>query len=173
MMPLALDIALFAVLGILLWQDWKQRAIHWVWIVALFALITSKTWMHIGTTEMLEAGALNLGFLALQAIALTLWFSLKNKRLVNILKGHLGLGDVLFFIALSAAFAPLNFILFFVIGSFFVLLVHVLYLLLAKKPNKLIPLAGSLSGALMICLVLQHFELMPDFYESAWIGMIP
>jgi len=99
-----------------IYEDFKYRAIHWIWIASLLLLVLwiyPINWTYSG---------LNLLFLGLQLALLSIYFSIKNRKWINLFKEYLGIGDVVFFIPLCFIFSPVNQILFFIITLIFSLI---------------------------------------------------
>ena len=66
----------------------------------------------------------------------------------------IGLGDVLFFLAITPLFNLKTYILFFIIGMIFSLVIHIS--VNAIKKQKTVPLAGYLSIILIVLIGLEH-----------------
>lgn len=75
------------------------------------------------------------------------------------MKNTFGLGDILLFVALAFTFASMSFIIFFIFGLVFSLLLHLL--LKHKSKLKTVPLAGYLSLFFSVA------------YISNWLGFLP
>lgn len=135
---------LFSILPLfsIAYQDFKQRAISWYWPVLLFAVSAFSGWNLYGA-EMLKNVVFNLVFLVILFSTVTIYFSLKAKKITNIFDVFIGWGDVVFLLALVPFFHPLDFVLFY---TFSTILALVAALVLKGKE---IPYAGILS-ALMI-----------------------
>jgi len=143
-------------LGAIIYEDFRFRAIHWYWL-ALFGL-TAYFYSVAATSEVLT----NFSFIFLQIAGLTTYFSIKNKRLINIVDAQIGLGDLLFFIPLCLLFKPILFLAFFVI-SLTVSLIG--FLMLQKfwlKNLETIPLAGCMSIFLIIFLLAEF--ILPNSF---------
>jgi len=136
-------------LGAIIYEDFRFRAIHWYWLVILciFAYLYSNT----PTSDVLA----NFSFLFLQIVGLTAYFSIKNKRLVNIIDTQIGLGDLLFFIPLCLLFKPTLLLAFFVISLTVSLFGFLIIQKFWLKKLETIPLAGCMSIFLIIFLLLE------------------
>ncbi|WP_420851581.1 prepilin peptidase [Psychroserpens algicola] len=123
------------------WQDLKQRAIHIALPILVFitALIINFLSDHLDYIMCLK----NIGFVLVNIFGLVLYFSLKNKSIVNPIDSMIGLGDVLFFLALTPLFNIKSYILFFIAGMVFSLILHVITKTFKKQ--KTVPLAGYLA----------------------------
>ena len=143
------------VLGCIAYQDIKDRKVYAILFI-LFAILGSC--LHYENTMpevFLMIIALNLGF----TLILILMIYLYSKVKLNLnLKDTLGLGDILFFLALAVSFATTTFIITFVFALIFSLLIHLV--IKSNAPNKTVPLAGYMSLFYMVVFV------------GYWLGMI-
>lgn len=159
-------IILLFLLSAVIYQDFKARAISWFLIPLLIVVTLLKTITGNGITETLTYTGINLLIVSINFLCITLFFSIKEKRLVNITDHYLGLGDILFFIVICTLFSPVNFILFF-LGS--ILLTTLIYgsISLFKSSRKiLVPLAGAMSIALIIALIAEQLVANFSFYQD-------
>jgi hypothetical protein len=125
-------------------QDFRYRAVHWTLFPLLFAAFFFMHWLAGNLGNALYHFGLNLLFIGVQWSALTIYFSIKNRKLINILDRYLGWGDLLLFVVFAIAFQIEDFI-FFLVGSFLLtLLIYLGKQLLLKKSTTAIPLAGWL-----------------------------
>jgi len=126
------------------YQDFNKRAIHVLLLVLLFGLgIWDAVLLERSISEML----FSLSFVVTILTFMTLYLRVKAGYWVNPLLEHLGLGDVLFFIAIIPLFNPHGYMWFFITGLLSCLLVYVL--LKTKIGKDSIPLAGMLSAYLL------------------------
>jgi hypothetical protein len=105
----------------------------------------------------------NLSFLLLQFILLTLWFSIKESKLVWITQRYLGLGDLVFWLSISGLFSPVNFTCFFLFSLIFSLLLALVFQM--KGSNK-IPLAGFQGLALLLVIVFTSWRFPFTFFRN-------
>lgn len=147
---------------LLLWvayEDFRSREIT-VWpIPVIFLLGILKIVLHHSEGIQLRDTGLNLLFLILQFLLLTIYCSVKSGKVINPVSADwIGMGDVLILLALSSHFAFWDFLLFNIIGLSGMLLVYLGIVFLLKKPGfQRIPLAGGL------CLLLFFFSLVKGF----------
>jgi hypothetical protein len=146
-------ISLIILLAIFL-QDWKGRAVYWF----LFPLLAAAfIYLHIQqpglSTDLVQSILINTGFIILQLILLTAYFSIKNKQWVNITSQLLGLGDVLFLLSIAFYLSVLNFLFFYIISLIAVLSIWTIWQMISKKKNQFIPLAGLQALIAMILLI--------------------
>src|SRR5687767_2383089 len=109
-----LKISIIMTLLYLFYQDWKYRAVYWYVFPVLFCLLSVHSLQGLTFNQLIIHSAYNLGFLLIQLVLLSLYFSVKHKRLVNITHEFLGWGDVLFLLCITCAFSPFNYLLFYV-----------------------------------------------------------
>lgn len=134
-------------------QDFKHRLISWPLIPLLLLCFLAQGLIKNQPAELLQYTLFNTAFVLLQLIALTLYISIKNKKMVNIINSYMGLGDVLFFAVITTAFSPVNFIFFYLSGLVFTLVSYRIYIGVNKAGSKEIPLAGTMSVVMIITLL--------------------
>ncbi len=161
-----IDITIFGVLGILAWQDLTSRSVHWAWLALLFLLFIAQGLLCMPFSELAGQAGWNMGFVLLQWAGIIFWFSFKTRKFTHGINTLLGLGDLLFFFVICMAFSPVNFVLFFLGALLMTILGYAWYLSVAKQPNKLVPLAGTMSLALMATMVLKYIQVLPDLRED-------
>jgi hypothetical protein len=113
----------------------------------------------------------NLILMGLQYLGVSIYFSIKEKKVVNITNHYLGIGDVLFFIAITPLFAPLHYC-FFLIGSLLLTLLITGGLYLINKPLQTIPLAGFLSLYLVILIPATYITEYSLYFDQTIVQMI-
>ncbi|TGV01059.1 hypothetical protein [Flavivirga rizhaonensis] len=145
-------ILLVIALLFVLYFDTKKRTIHVILPVLIFCF---SALINYTSSDLRLADIIyNIGFLLINIFGLILYFSLKAKKFVNPIDHLIGLGDILFFIAITPLFKLEIFIPFFIVGLLFSLLLYGTILLLKKI--KTIPLAGYLALYLVINIVIQN-----------------
>lgn len=157
-------IILIPTLLVVIYQDFKERLISW-WLVPL--LFVSFVLGHYSESvmESLTKVVSNWSFLLLQYLLLSLYFSIKQKVWVNIANQYIGWGDIWFLVMIAFAFSFIHFILVFVSGLVFSLLLF--FILKSTKiiKQKTVPLAGTFSVYLIIIHLgayFAHYNLMSD-----------
>lgn len=168
-MQLLIDIVLVVLLAIVVVQDLKQREISWLLIPILFGCFWAKGFLLISSGELIRNSLLNICFIVLQLLVLTVYISLKNKKIINVINSYLGLGDVLFFVVICVAFSSVNFILFYVISLFFTLGGFIIYNLFVTKTTKEIPLAGAMAMVMITLILLNQWMPQFDFYNDNYL----
>lgn len=159
-------------LVVIVFQDFKQRQISWFLIPLAFAGFICKAVIY--ENNMMHDFLFNAAFVVLQLVCLTLYFSLKNRKFLNILDTYLGLGDILFLIVVCAVFSPVNFILFYLCSMIMTLVGVLLYNFFSGKPTKDIPLAGSMAAMLFVLVIMTIVFPGINFYnDTLLISIMP
>lgn len=130
---------------IIFFQDMKHRLIHVGLIVSLF-VITGFYWFF--NSADLKLVLYNFMFISLNLLCLKLYTLVTNKEKTDDLIYGLGLGDILFFIAIIPLFGLYNYILFIISGLIISVITHLI--ISQFYQNKLIPLAGYLAVYLIL-----------------------
>jgi len=117
---------------------------------------------------------LNLIFVIVVMSVLFLYVSIREKKLTNIFENHFGIGDVLFFIAVSPLFSTTNFVLFFISGMILSGIFHLAisqmgHYVAKSTTEKTIPLAGYLA---VYVLLLKCTSVLSnvDLFNTNLIG---
>ncbi|MBL7883526.1 MAG: hypothetical protein JNL69_05625 [Bacteroidia bacterium] len=171
-MKIITDVFIYICLISIVYQDLKYRAVHWFIFPALFLTFGIKSLQTLTFEELAQHTFFNLGFVLVQLILLSVYMSIKHKKITNIINTQLGLGDILLWICLSIAFSPTNFILFFISGLCFSLIVYLIFRFLKKDSSEEIPLAGLQSLFLTIILLYNHFFSPLNLYSSTAIDFL-
>lgn len=165
-MNIALLIILVGLLGLVIYQDFKSRAISWFLIPLLIIAFVIYGLLSLDMKQFATYFAINLSLLLINLLVVTLFISIKEKKLTNIIDKYLGLGDVLFFLVLATVFSPINFILFFIGSILLTTFVYGVIILVNKQKQMLIPLAGAMSVLLILTIIAQHFIPSFNFYQD-------
>ena len=152
---LILKIILICSLGLIFYQDLKERQVYWF----LFPIlgICSAILFYNNTLPELFYVSVGVNFIFISILLLTVYLYAKLKLKSNF-KDVFGLGDVLLFIGLIFSFSTISFLIIFVFSLFCTLILHVV----VKQYSKLqsVPLAGYISLFFGIA------------YLSYWSGLI-
>lgn len=130
-------------------QDWRYRRIHLVLPIIIFVL--SYFAIERKHKSIINIMGFNLAFLLITLSFLIIYMSLKNKKILNPFQNYFGIGDLLFYIAVTPLFLLKNYILFFILSMVFAI---VLQIILRKViSEKTVPLAGF-TAVFLLLLVL-------------------
>ncbi len=153
------------VLLILAIQDFRLRAVHWILFPILLMLIIADSLTQVNLKDYVSGTAINLLLIMAQGVILFLYCSVQGKKLNQILKSILGLGDVLFIIIMAFAFSWTSFILFYIVGLIFALFLWMIRILITRNSQGLIPLAGLLAIYMIIITIAGAF--IPEISKSS------
>lgn len=136
-------------------QDYKDRAVHLFYFITTFALAVV---IAVYQKQVLNQIIYSVVFLFLNFLCLKLYFKLKKVALPKDLSfGGLAIGDVVFLIVIIPLFDFYNYLIFFVSGMLFSLILHFSVKLFKKEENQTVPLAGYLALYLLIIIVITSF----------------
>ena len=167
-----IDLCLLILLSITAFQDFKHRTISWYLIPLLIITFIYRVYNTNETSTFWVHSAFNFVFVLAQLILLTIYMSIKKMKLVNIINTYLGLGDVLFFLVICLALSPLNFVLFYLAGMLFTAIGHLIYTGIVKKPNREIPLAGSMALLFIFLIFINLLIPLPFYTDNFWLALI-
>jgi len=151
---------LILTLSIIIYQDLSARAISWWTIPLLLGSIIYIRLVEQSWSLVLFESGINLSFLIVQLILISIYFSIKQGQLTNIADTYLGWGDILFLIPIAFLFPTFSFVLFYVSSIIIVLLGFLIYKKIVNQNMETIPLAGG--QAIYLVLVL-FFSKVFDF----------
>lgn len=150
---------LFISFGIMVFQDSKYRHIH---IGLPIVVFVASMYINRNSINVLD-GLNTLLFIGINFITITVYFSIKKSKIQNPFKQYIGIGDLLFLIAVIPLFSFRNYVLFFISGMIVSLLLYVIFQ--NKSSQKTIPLAGYLSLYIIGLMVTNLFLSTNIFYD--------
>jgi hypothetical protein len=150
----------------LVYQDFAQRAVNWLLLFSLIICQFGLAFLTIGKEELFVSAGVNVMLLIFQFLLLTIYFSFRAGHLTNIINKFIGIGDIYFFLFLSMAFSPFNFILFFIVSLLLILIVYAVAMKSKIKQYK-IPLLGGMSIVYVILLVIEQISSF-DRFDDTW-----
>jgi len=153
-----MDILICLCLGLLAFQDFTYRAVHIVVLSILFFIGSVRFWL-LGHPIGLIFNTLI--FIIVVLLFLWVYISIKTNKVVNPLQKHLGLGDILFFLAVSPLFSVFNYMLYFISG----MILSIVFSMLFLRTKENIPLAGILSTYLLGLKVFSFFTEEDLFFN--------
>jgi len=168
-MEYLINTILIAVLGVVIYQDFRYRAVSWIVFLVLFIVSLIVGLGEISAADFVQSSLINLGILAIIFAGLTLYFSLKEGKLVYIINKYIGVGDLLLFVILAILFSPANFILFYTISLLLTVLGSAAFILFKKDNKAEIPLAGAFSIVLIACLIYAGLNGDINLYDDGLV----
>jgi hypothetical protein len=143
-------------LSAIVFQDFKYRHIRLINIIVL--LLTSVIWVSVilSPAIAIENVLYNFIFLFSQWFCVSLFYSIKHSKWVNINDTMIGWGDWLFLLSIAPLFNIVVFVLFYISSFIISLLSFLIYSkLINKNYNQTVPLAGIVA----LCCILLFFIL--------------
>ena len=137
-------VLLILILLIIFIQDLKMRAVYWF----LFPiLLGGSIWYNIQNIDLLSL-SWNLGFITVSLGLLTVYVSLRQRKLTAIWNGFFSIGDILFLIAIIPLLPFHTYLIYFTIGTICSLIFHAIAMLFFRD-NKTVPFAGYMALVLI------------------------
>lgn len=162
-MQIILNILIHIVCISIFWQDFRDRAVSWILFPILFILVIGQLLLNNQDINILIFKVMiNLLILIFLASGIVFYFSLKGKKLNQILNKMIGLGDILLLLAITPFFNPFYYCLFIISGSIISLIGNIIFDKLKKEESINVPLAGNLALIFSILLVLITCKIIPD-----------
>lgn len=145
-------------------EDLRTRHISLLWLLCIsLGAVLYQMYSSLTVAEITKNIFFNLSLLGLNYLILTLYFSLKNRKIKLLYTTYLGVGDILFLISLSLLFSPLNFILFSTAGLCFTIIAHFIHKSISSNRIETIPLAGW--QALFFIILIVFFQFFGNDFQ--------
>jgi len=137
-------VLLILILLIIFIQDLKMRAVY----CFLFPiLLGGSIWYNIQNISM-QSLTWNLAFIVFALSMLTVYISVKQRKLTAIWNGFFSIGDILFLIAIIPLLPFHTYLMYFTIGTICSLIFHAIAMLFFRD-NKTVPFAGYMALVLI------------------------
>lgn len=149
------NLLIIGVLLLIFLQDIRSHSVYWFLFPLLAAslLILKLQSQFIG--DAWQSILFNISFLALQLFILTVYFSVNNKKWVNVTRKLLGWGDILFLLSIAFYLSVLNYLFFYVASLLLILSFWLIRNLITQNKYNYIPLAGL--QALIFAILLTGY----------------
>ncbi|PTT03462.1 hypothetical protein DBR11_02165 [Pedobacter sp. HMWF019] len=161
-------LALLALVSVC-YQDMRYRGVYWIFFPVLSALFFFLKLKQVGWVNTLQDAGYAITFLVVQLLLVWLYFSVKHRKLFNIVDSYLGLGDILFLLTLAFYLSPLNYVVFYLLSLILVLV----YVLVTKRIKGMdhihIPLAGLQAAFLAMLLFWDLVQPQLQLCQDSWI----
>ena len=146
--------------GVIAFQDFRDRAVQW-FLFPILGIVLGVLHLQYSSLELFLLFSLT-NILLVSGVLIVLFLYTKQIMKSKFLNVSFGLGDALFFYALSLGFPTITFVLLFVGSILFSLL---LFLFLKKtKGINTVPLAGLMGLFLIGVFVINLWPNMPSLY---------
>jgi len=172
MMQIFLSLSTIFLLLIIASQDFRYKGISWYFFPFLLLLIILMGLHNISLYTWSWYLLINLLFIFLNLLFLTIYFSFKQKKIANIFNTYIGVGDILFFVISATYFSPFWFLLFFVSGLLLTLIVSLFYFAVTKNSSTLIPLAGAMALLLILFIGIKTFWHINFYNDQSLLELI-
>jgi len=96
-----LTLCLLVPLGGLMVEDFRHREVSIAWLATMAACVAGVAVVFDGWREMFVRSGLNMLLVAYMGAGVVAWAWIKSRRFINPVNRYIGLGDVLFFVALT------------------------------------------------------------------------
>ncbi|HEY9196123.1 MAG TPA: hypothetical protein VIM77_07650 [Mucilaginibacter sp.] len=154
-------------------QDMRTRTVHWLLFPFTGLLLLLLRWQAAGLwSQVWPPVFINICFVTLQLTLLSLYFSARNKRWINITQSMLGLGDILFLFVLTFYLSVFNFIAFYLVSLPVVLLLWLFVRKLSRTNAAQIPLAGFQSLLFIVFLASDWWVFHLKVTDDQWLIQI-
>lgn len=140
---------LFICLLSVLFQDVQYRKIHIVFPPLIYVFLFLS--INVDSIKLVEISLYNSLFFVLVLLVLVIYMSIKNKQFLNPFQNYFGLGDLLFYLAITPAFMLRNYIVFFILSMMFAIFMHLVLKKIMKDQS--VPLAGFSALFLMLMIL--------------------
>ncbi|MFL9843547.1 hypothetical protein [Flavobacterium rhizosphaerae] len=150
-------------LALITWQDAKFRQVHISLLIIMFLVSFYNSYLQLGNLSIKISG-FNILFFFLTFGLMVAYISIKNNSFNNPFTHYFGLGDVLFYVAVSPLFVNRYYVLFFICSLLFSMLLHAVFKKVSK--HNTVPLAGYAAFLLLLiisCDVLTDSKITTIF----------
>lgn len=159
-MILTLKIALVILCTLIAFQDFKDRMVSWI-LFPLVGIALGLLYLENSTFEQWYPFVIT-NIVLVSLIVLMLFLYARNVARMKFLNVSFGLGDLLFFYALTFGFPTATFLILFVLSILFSLITTIL--MNWKKGNQTVPLAGLMGLFVIGILLASFFPNVPSLY---------
>lgn len=156
-----LQLLICLVLLIIMIQDFRFRAVHWILFPILLILLVTESLFVSKIDNYLDSISINLLVILLQGLILIGYYKLKGTHFINFMKDRIGMGDLLFVLVMAFAFSWSTFLFYYIAGLLFTLITWIAVRNLIKLRSQLVPLAGML--ALFMTIIMLADIILPDY----------
>ncbi len=153
-------------------QDFKFFAISWGWLPMLAILFVIDGYFQLPMEILLQDYLMSFGLFISQLFVLTLWYSIKSKKWVNISTELLGLGDILFLLVLVFSFSFVNYLVFVVSTLVVISIGFMVIRKLGLSKSNQIPLAGAMSFILIGVKTLSAVGIISNLYSNQYLWIL-
>jgi hypothetical protein len=166
---LAINIITILILGLIVYQDIKDREIYWILLLLLFISLVIYGMLNVSLMIFLKICVSNLLFLIVQISLLAGFYLLKGVSYKSVFTNYLGSGDLILFTSITFAFSKLNFIVFYLTGLVFSLLLWLFIRKISVQIKDQVPLAGLMSLYLILIILIGLLFKQPERFNDNFL----
>jgi len=166
---MVLKILIISNLLFIFFQDMRYRAVYWLAFPVLALLLAFSAVAKTGIYDILYSSSLNISFLVLQFLLVSIYFTFRNNSWVNLTSEYLGWGDILFLLCVAVYLSPGNYLLFYTFSLVVILPIAVFKQKFNYPKLVLVPLAGMQAFLLAGVLIFDWQSKLIDLSSDSWI----
>ena len=166
---LLLKLCILSVLALIFVQDIKSKSVYWLLFPILVLLSLLIRLEQHQFTDIDQSILVNISFLLFQFLIVSVYFSIKSKRLINITREFIGLGDLLFLLSIAFYLSIINFLFFYLASLILILFGWLIWMVFSKEKNKHIPLAGLQAMMFSLLLVIDWWCVPINITNDNWL----
>ena len=151
-----LNIGLFLVSILIIYQDFKDRAVYW-WLYLLFFVILLVFSIYHNPVELVNR-VINLSFLVIQYLGVILYYWIKTRKSRLILNEEFGLGDAIFLVSIALTIET-TFFIYLYLGGLITSILWCIIMYLKNKELPTIPLAGILTLVFLLIQLTDYVSM--------------
>lgn len=156
----------YPLLIILAYQDIKSMSVLQILLFSLLGIQTFIGIHEIGLLDWVTYFITNSIIMSLQLGVLAIVYKFKNSdKKYSLVDNIIGLGDIIFFFFLAAAFSPLNYTAFLVTSLTISLIIHLIF---CRKSDRM-PLIGYLS----IIFIISVIFIRNPYDDTILLSLLP
>lgn len=151
-----MELLVYILCSILLFQDFKFRKVNLYVMIFLFFLNLFLGYSLIHNDIFILTG-INVLLVLFLLLSLFIYYSIKNKKIYNITDQELGKGDIIMLLVLTPSFLSFNLMMFIILS----IIVSILFALVVNI--KSIPFAGIIALIYMAYTLLKQLNIIESF----------
>lgn len=142
------------------YEDIKHRSVHWFWFPLIGVCSAVLLYQNVSQTLFIESVLSNLVYISVLIGVIYVYATYKLKMKLS---ETFGLGDGMLFTAFIFSFPRMSFLVVFVFGLVFSLVVHII---LKKSKTETVPLAGYMSLFFALIYLAHWMGLYTSIYSQ-------
>ncbi len=159
-------IATLLLLVILFYEDIRYRSISIHWIALAFLGVLGLAYMEakLNWVNIL----VNISFVAIQVIFISLYLMLKRKSIRDIFKNYIGVGDIVFWIIPAFYLDPIVYV-FYALFCYLSILIVFGVIMAIRKRSVTVPLAGFMAMVLGLYIACEWYGISVGYWINGLI----